>query len=211
MFVLESSYSTGENFEELKTFTKEIIKTLEIGPQKSQVSLVTYGDYARHDIKLTNNLKKDVLLREIDILMHHHTGSAIDDAIRVVRDDIFSLKGTSRQGAGKAVVFLANSNCSTFCKDNLKNAVEPLKQDGVSIFTIAVTENINPNELILVASKPSDFHTYEVFSFSGLRRLISSIVIKVCSGEILLFHEIISLLREQILKSCAINCLWVAI
>ena len=180
---MESSYSTGENFEELKTFTKEIIKTLDVGPQKSQVSLVTYGDFARHEIKLTNNLKKDALLREIDTLMHHHSGSAIDDAIRVVRDDIFSLQGTSRQGAGKVVVFLANSNCSTFCKGDLEKAVEPLKHDGVSIFTIAVTENIDPNELILVASKPSEFHAYEVFSFSGLRRLISSIVIKACSGE----------------------------
>ena len=92
--------------------------------------------------------------------------------------------GTSRQGVPRVVVFLINSRCSdTSCsKDSLEEATRSMKDDGVVIFAVGVGESVAQEELKAISSQPSDIHSHEVFSFGGLRRIISSIVSKTCSG-----------------------------
>eukprot|EP00111_Clytia_hemisphaerica_P004883 TCONS_00014046-protein len=181
VFALESSGRIAEHHETIKSFTENIINTFDIGARKTHVSVVTFGDFADLQIKLTDNYDKNNLIRKVENLVHQGSGgTATDDVIRVLRDSVFSPYGQSRQGVVKVVILLTNGKC-TSCTEEISTLVNPLKDMGIAFFTVGVTENIDSDELKAIASEPYEHYGFEVFDFGGLSRIISSVASKVCS------------------------------
>ena len=55
----------GANFHNIKTYVRDIIDHLEIGPHANQVGVVTFSSDAFFDIKLDKHHSKEELQREI--------------------------------------------------------------------------------------------------------------------------------------------------
>ena len=108
--------------------------------------------------------------------------TALDDALRVVHNAMFSLDGGARQGVPQVLIFLTDGRC-TVCTEDLQTAVAPLKDAGVTIYTVGVTQNINRTELEIISSDPSNKYMYQVETFDQLKTIIVKLNEKTCVGE----------------------------
>ena len=182
-FAIDASGSVKEEgFRQIKEFTKGIISNFDIGVSKTHVGVVTFSEYAELQIKLTDAFEKDDLFRKIDDLKYAGYRTAVDDALRVVNKDVFSLAGGARQNVPQILIFLTDGKC-TVCTEDLKTVVSPLKEAGVTIYTIGVTKNINRTELEIISSEPSQNYTFEVDSFDDLKGITDNLNDQFCYGK----------------------------
>lgn len=183
VFAIDASGSVKEEgYKQIKSFAKEIIKSFEIGPAKTHVGVVTFSEYAKLQVKLTESFEKQDILNRIDALDYPGYRTALDDALRVVNSAMFSLDGGARQGVPQVLIFLTDGKC-TVCTEDLQTAVSPLKDAGVTIYTVGVTKNINRTELEIISSDPSDKYMFEVDTFGELKTIIYKLNEKTCVGE----------------------------
>ena len=137
-------------------------------------------------VKLTDTFDKDDLLSKVDNLDYPGYRTATDDALRAINDEMFSLNGGARQGVAQVLIFLTDGKC-TICTQSLESAVAPLKEKGVNIYTVGVTNNINRTELEIISSEPIEEHIFEVDSFSELATIIVKLNQRSCQGIIFSF------------------------
>lgn len=180
VFALDASGSVEvEGYNEIKKFTKELINGFHVGVDKTHVGVLTFSEIGEVQIGLTDTFDKNELLEKVDNLDYPGYRTATDDALRVANNEMFSISGGVRQGVPQVLILLTDGKC-TLCQDSVETAVKPLKERGVNIYTIGVTDNINRTELQIIASEPSDDHMFEVGSFSELKSLIVNLQNKSC-------------------------------
>ena len=170
----------------IKNFTKDLIDTFEIGVAKTHVGVVVYSHNATVAIKLDETFDKAELKAKVDNIPYRGYTTAIDDALRVSDKDMFSLSGGVRQGVPLVLIVLTDGRC-TACKEPLDKAVTPLREKGVQIFSIAVSDAVNVTELRQFISTPHEDHLLEVESFKKLKSLISVLQRSGCEGKGFLF------------------------
>jgi len=59
---------------------------------------------------------------------------------------------------------------------------DKLKNQGMEIFTVGVTSQIDVDQLKKIASTPSDSHYYYVDNFNQLQTVLSKLISATCSG-----------------------------
>ena len=188
VFAIDASGSVKkEGYFRIKEFTKGIIDNFDIGVSKTHVGVVTFSENADLQIKLTDTFDKEDLFKRIDGLKYAGYRTALDDALRLVNTDVFSLSGGTRQNVPQILIILTDGKC-TVCTEDLETAVSPLKENGVTIYTIGVTENINRTELEIISSEPSRNYTFEVESFEDLKGITGSLHEQFCYGNNLVTH-----------------------
>lgn len=184
VFAIDASGSVKEEgYKQIKEFTKGIIDNFDIGVSKTHVGVVTFSEYAELQIKLTDTFDKNDLYKRIDGLKYAGYRTALDDALRVVNKEMFAnLDGGARQNVPQILIFLTDGKC-TVCTEDLQTVVSPLKDSGVTIYTIGVTENINRTELEIISSEPSRNYTFEVDTFKDLKDITENLRHKFCFGN----------------------------
>lgn len=186
VFALDASQSVGEEgYEQIKQFTKGIIEQFEIGVTKTHVAIVTFSEFADVQLKLTDSFDKNEIYKKIENLDYPGYRTATDDALRIVDKNVLSLNGGARQGVAQVVIFLTDGKC-TVCKEPIESAVAPLKERGVKIYTVGVTDKINKTELAIIASQPTNQHSFEVAEFNQLVSIIVDVYTKACSGKLII-------------------------
>ena len=183
VFVLDASGSIKpDGFEQVKQFTKDIVDSFEIGHDKTHVGVVTFSEFAELQIKLSDTFDREELYTRIGNLTYQGFRTATDDALRVVNREAFTLSGGARQGVAQVLIFLTDGKC-TLCEDSIEDLVKPLKNRGVTIYTVGITDNINRTELEIISSDPSERHMFEVESISELKGIIFNLKERTCIGK----------------------------
>lgn len=184
VFALDASGSVEEaGYLQIKNFVKGIVQNFQIAKDKTHVGVVTFSERAEVQIRLTDTFDKNELLTKIDSLDYPGFRTATDDALRVVNTEMFSLYGGSRQGVAQVLILLTDGKC-TVCSESLATAVAPLKERGINIYTVGVTDNINRQELETIASQPIDEHMFEVDRFDQLASIIVQLYRKSCDCKL---------------------------
>eukprot|EP00111_Clytia_hemisphaerica_P009100 TCONS_00026700-protein len=184
VFALDASGSVGEEgYEQIKRFAKGIIDQFQIAATKTHVAIVTFSEYGEVQLKLTDSFDKNEIFNRIDNLDYPGYRTATDDALRVLDQQVFSLSGGMRQGAAQVLIFLTDGKC-TLCEQSVESAVAPIKERGVTIYTVGVTDKINKTELEVIASEPPRDHSFEVAEFDELAGIIVDVYTKACDVKI---------------------------
>ena len=55
-----------------------------------------------------------------------------------------------------------------------------MKENGIEIFTIGITNRINEEELIILCSTPIENHLFKLNCSKAVRKIVKSIVKQVC-------------------------------
>ena len=79
VFALESSGRIAEHHETIKSFTENVINTFDIGARKTHVGVVTFGDFADLQIKLTDNYDKNTLIKKVQLILKLNAMLHIED------------------------------------------------------------------------------------------------------------------------------------
>ncbi|XP_069780425.1 integrin alpha-2-like isoform X2 [Narcine bancroftii] len=190
VIVLDGSNSIWP-WKPVQDFLKKLTGSLDIGPNKTQVSIVQYGEDARIDFKL-NSYKTSAEVEKIASKILQKQGQLTNTAggIEYARKYAFSPQNGGRPTATKVMVVVTDGESHD--SDRLGEVIEQCEQEQIIRFGIAVLgyynrEGINPNKLIQeiksIASKPTEKHFFNVSSEAALLEIAGALKERIFSIE----------------------------
>ena len=185
VFVMDESGSVGsDNYEMMRQFAIDITDSFEIGPERTRVAWISFATGARVIFNLDSYTDKATLHTAIQDAPYSR-GSTNTGAGLSLLNGIFSPRQTFDVPKVAIVVTDGQSN-----RGDLNGAVAALRKD-INIFVIGVTDNINIDELELIASAgvtTDNFdHVYTITGFieEELETLQKTIRARACFGKLL--------------------------
>ena len=172
----------------------------------AHLSASVFADNAKVVFDLYKGNSQEEFRRLVDTIPHlRESGSNMDKALRLAKQDIFSLKGGTRQSASKVLILITAGNCAG-CKEPLATAVQPIKDGGIQVITLGIGNKVDQADL----EKMSDYPTRaNLFKRQNIEQLINAVFIQkiseaACKGKlcfkILFFSYIRSSLEVWELK-----------
>ena len=188
IFVLDESGSVGpSNFEEVKTFAHDFVDTLTVGPEDTQVGVITYSTEARIRFYLNTYQNKHDTLQAIENVPYQAGWTNTADGIcKLIRYGFNETYG-ARSGAVLRVAVImtdgqSNRN-SIECGTSTPQAAADLKRQipPIVVFAIGVTDNVNDTELEAIATSPRHITHISSFSTSLLQETQETQTYELCT------------------------------
>ncbi|XP_028306519.1 von Willebrand factor isoform X2 [Gouania willdenowi] len=159
----------GEKFEDMKMFVKAFITNSDIGPNRTQVSILQYGDTNTAELTWKHEQSKQGLLKSLESLESKAgsaptLGSALQFAVRMC---ISSVSG-GRIGVAKAVVMLVTDKST----DDITAAANEALAAGVSVFPIGIGPDYDRDELSVLGRHGNQDNTLHLTSMEQLVMLL---------------------------------------
>lgn len=157
-------------------FVKAFARTLDISPEKSRVSVVTFGSTPALSIRFEDYVNIQSLLRGVDVIPRVTGQKRLDKAL------VFAARVLSkgRPDANKFLIVVTDGK-QPLSGDPLNEAARPLQQIGVKINVIGAGENVNMTELRKITSRPDDLFFSR--SFEVLVRQVPVVFEQIISGK----------------------------
>lgn len=175
IFVLDASGSVGaSNFREVVEFTRNFINELEIGPNNTQVGVVVYASSATTIFNLNTHSNKADLLAATNTIMFTNGATNTADGLCLMLEGFNEENGArlSQSDVFRLGIFMtdgrSNRNTNRCPPPGTTSSVAQLvhnSSDPITVFSIGVTNNVNQNELRLIASE--DDFTVNIASFDN--------------------------------------------
>lgn len=177
LFLVDSSQTISkEKFLRELDFVKAFARTLDISPEKSRVSVVTFGSTPALSIRFEDYVNIQSLLRGVDVIPRVTGQKRLDKAL------VFAARVLSkgRPDANKFLIVVTDGK-QPLGGDPLNEAARPLQQIGVKINVIGAGENVNMTELGKITSRPDDLFFSR--SFEVLVRQVPVVFEQIISGK----------------------------
>ena len=172
IFVLDSSGSIGyDNYRQVIEFAYKFAESLDIGPTENQVGVVIFGHYGQVVFNLSTYSEKMELLNAINNsipYLHEYTNTG--NGLHVLIEEGFTEESGARLSASN-VYRLAIVMTDGHSYDMLKTmeAAEAVHNfyPSILVFAIGVTNNINMEELEIIATRDEYITLLSDFDESG--------------------------------------------
>jgi hypothetical protein len=181
VFVMDQSGSIGKNNHQLALqFLKKVVEFYTVGPNLTQIGLVTYSTNARVRFDLNDfHTKKDILDRISNI---RYPGGWTATALGLFQAGVI-LNPTQKRGARpiedgipRVVVLLTDGRSNLLPIDE---AATSLHDFGVQVYTVGIG-NIFLPELKFIASDPDPYHVFLLDSFTDAEGFVDLLSIETC-------------------------------
>ncbi|XP_077607009.1 collagen alpha-5(VI) chain [Crocuta crocuta] len=175
MFLVDSSGSIGpENFGKMKTFMKNLLAKIKIGPDRTQIGVVQFSDYNQEEFHLKKYVTQKEISDAIDrmsfIGQNTLTGSALTFVDQYFRDPT---KG-ARLRAKKFLILITDGEA----QDSVREPAKALRDSGVIIFSVGV---YNANRMELEEISGDGKLVFQVEKFDDLKAIENELVFRVCA------------------------------
>uniref|UniRef100_A0A671VFW9 VWFA domain-containing protein n=1 Tax=Sparus aurata TaxID=8175 RepID=A0A671VFW9_SPAAU len=135
VFLLDSSDEMQNDFRAMLGFVERMVEKLNVDEDKDRVSVVQYSREPNVEFSLNTFQTKQSLAGNVGVLRHkggrpRNTGAAL----QFVKDNVYTASSGSRrqQGVPQILVLFTGGRSS----DDIRNAIEGLKQMGVMVFVV---------------------------------------------------------------------------
>ena len=167
----------------MKEFVSQTIDSLDVGPMKVHVGLVTYGETASTILKMDQLNAKDAVQNLTNGITQQgnevNEVSAIDEAFHVT----FTIFGGVRQAAPKSFILLVPEG-SVNNRQEILAAARRLKSLGVKLVTVGVGGGVDSELYKLASSQPSSNFFYRIPDRGDLRAQNRDVANVVCKGNL---------------------------
>ena len=181
-FIVDSSGSLGEsNFQEAKNFVWTVIRNFEISNNDTLVGVIRYSTRASVIFDFQFSADNNVLLLKetIDNIPFMEGETKTELALQLALTDLFSAKGGSRPDVPKILVVMTFGRSDNAL--GVARASMALRENRVTVLSVGIGEEVDMEELMLMASTAED--VISVKSFSALKKRVARVSDKVCDGE----------------------------
>ncbi|XP_034031083.1 collagen alpha-1(XIV) chain-like [Thalassophryne amazonica] len=179
VFLIDGSWSIGDdNFLKITRFLYSTIGSLDlIGSDGTQVAIAQFSDDARTEFKLSSHDNKEVLLEAIQRIRYKGGNTKTGQAIKHVKESIFTTEGGARRGIPKVLVVLTDGRS----QDDVNKVSKEMQMEGYIIFAIGFAD-ADYGELVNIASKPSDRHVFFVDDLDAVKKIEEQLITFVCEA-----------------------------
>ena len=181
-FIVDSSGSLGEsNFQEAKTFVWAVMENFEISNNDTLVGIIRYSTRASviFDFQFSADNNIPFLKETIDNIAFAEGETKTELALQLALSNLFSAKGGSRPDVPKILVVVTFGRSDNAL--GVARASMALRDNHVTVLSVGIGEEVDMEELMLMASTAEDVIT--VKSVSALKKRVAGIRDKVCDGE----------------------------
>ena len=159
ILALELSIDDLSQWSYARQYLVDIICRLEVGPDKTQVGVVTFSDRAYVEFHLNNHTDRSSVDKAIEKI-NYRPGRGYYNfvaALRKVRNQMFMPVNGARAGACKVLVMVAFCN-NNIRLDNLYTLPESLelRSTGVKIIMVGLASRCSRYLLPMMASRPAN-------------------------------------------------------
>lgn len=193
VFVLDSSgsieyYEPGA-YNRVLEFTYNFTSNLQIGPKDSQVGVIIFSREAEVQFTLNQYTTKNEVLDAITRIPYLNRGTNTPDAICRLVDEMFTEAGGARLNFPTvfqlAIVMtdgMSNVNPGPPC-ENVSAAAMRVHEmlPRLIVYVIGVTPNVNQQELLAIASDPSNIASLNSFDLRELQQSQEEFAYEVCA------------------------------
>ncbi|KAL4238702.1 hypothetical protein ACF0H5_003409 [Mactra antiquata] len=166
VFILDSSSSEGEaNFRKQLELVKNVTETFIIGPNNTQVSIVTFATDEYNEFFLNEHTNKQDLLNAIGNVTYYGGGTHTEKALQFVRLNSFKPENGGRPSpVSKLVIVITDGN--SYYPSQTKTQAELLQHTGVQVMSVGIGSSITQAELNNIATDQQ--HVFAVANFDLL-------------------------------------------
>ena len=177
-FVLDSSGSInfeGDNYQTVKEFVYNFTEGLAIGPDRNRVSVTIFGNNGSVVFGLDQYNNKTALLEAIEDVPYLRQWTNTADGLCKVMNNV--LRGSTRLmslSVFKLVIVLTDGRSNRDSNEcgNTTQAAAALTQfaqdNSILVYVVAVTNNVNLEELELIATSPEFITHLDSFDSTDL-------------------------------------------
>ena len=166
-FILDSSGSLRNNYEQEKEFLKSLAKTFGVSSNGSRAGVVTFSYFSKHSIKLSDHGDIATFNQAVDNIPLMGSTTRIDKALRLAQKELFSLGNGGRVGVPKLLILLTDGTQTQDAgAEDPGDIAEELRADGINILVVGIGRGINETELTHIAGEEKS--VYSAASFESL-------------------------------------------
>ena len=184
-FAVDSSGSInykddGTGWDKSLQFVANISNSFTIGPDNTQVAFVVFSTTAEVEWGLTRYQDNTSLINAIMNVPYLDDHTNLNDALYLTRTQVFAPGRGSRPRAFKVTIILTDG------EDNIPEVgthltienARALKNDGVRLIAVGVSDDVDEDRLLQIVSSPDDL--YHVDDFDALSNLVAEITPELC-------------------------------
>lgn len=181
VFLLDSSDEMQNDFRAMLGFVERMVEKLNVDEDKDRVSVVQYSREPNVEFSLNTFQTKQSLAGNVGVLRHkggrpRNTGAAL----QFVKDNVYTASSGSRrqQGVPQILVLFTGGRSS----DDIRNAIEGLKQMGVMVFVVGAK---NADTLEIQSMPQEASHAFFAADSSDLPDIEEQILSAIKTSETL--------------------------
>ena len=143
----------------VKSFLKDFARKLNVGSEKIQIGLVTFGNEGRLEFPLKNTT--DEVIAGIDNIRYNPFGENTNTSggINIMRAEVLGEQSPNyRQQAAHVAIVLTDGK-STYDRNQTIISANEAKKQGIIMFAIGVTFGVDMNELLGISSEITTYNS----------------------------------------------------
>ncbi len=178
VFLVDGSTSIGpDNFKEVRLFLRNIIKALDIGPNKVRIGLAQYSEEPYQEFLLKDHMDRKSLLAAVEAFPYRTGNTKTGKAIDFILTQYFTKEAGSRasQRVPQIAVVITDGDSA----DDVTGPAQRLRKHDVIVFGIRVGQT-DLKELESIANRPSERFLFSIDSYQALQRLTENVLQTVC-------------------------------
>ena len=185
VFVLDGSGSVGAtDFMTSKTFVNDIVDFFEIGSENTRVGVIQYSSSVNIEFHLNQYTDKMSIQQAIANISYMGGSTETERALNVMVDEGFSVTNGAREleiGIPRVAVVITDGQSQG--PDRVRVPADRAREEGIQIFAVGVTSNINEAELNAIANKPNDTYVFEVSNFDAISSIGATLQDNACDRK----------------------------
>ncbi|KAL5022346.1 hypothetical protein ScPMuIL_001501 [Solemya velum] len=180
VFLVDSSGSIGQNnFVKLQTFLKGIISKLDVGTDRVHVGVERFSSYPTMVFPLSRYTSTSQTNQAIDGIRYVGGGTNTADALRYMREQMFSTQNGARSNVPRIGVVITDGRSSN--SRNTVSEADKARMNNIGLIAVGVGSGIDTNELHGVADDPDNSNTFTVNNFDQLNNVADGILQRACT------------------------------
>ncbi len=192
-FIVDSSGSLKNDYQKEKDFVKSVASSLDISPTGSHVSVVTFSNIAKLNVKFSDHTNYKDFASAVDGLKLLKSTTRIDRALAVAYDNMFNEQNGMRVKVPKVLILLTDGEQT---KDagaiNPAKAVARFHDAGIKVIVIGIGKNVVFDELKRMVKSRDNLFRAADFEQLKSDQFVKSIIGTTCrqiSGRLAGFFD----------------------
>ena len=173
-----------DNWTLLLEFVSEIIGAFAISERDTHIGVVLFSTDVMLRIKLTDFYDKAQLQSQVKQLDYIGGFTNTADALRVTREQCFSASNGNRQPAPDLAIIITDG-VPTLNTASTEPEANALKNAGVEVIAVGITNSVDTNTLRLLSSSPQreNENYFAAPNFNQLGDILDRIIVQACVTE----------------------------
>ncbi|XP_034144568.1 collagen alpha-6(VI) chain isoform X3 [Esox lucius] len=177
-FLIDHSGSIEyRDFDEMKNFINEFVRTFRIGPQHVRVGLVKFSDSPTLEFDLTAYPDHASVVKAVNGVTQIGGGTLIGEALKYMGPRFLNAEATRGHKVREFLILITDGKS----QDQVRNQAKMLRDQNVIIYAIGVKDADDQQLLEIAGSKEKMF---TVNNFDALKSIKNEIITDICSEDI---------------------------